>query len=61
MLLSDFLGYGTIRTQIKIQDIDTFDIIYQGYNTKTFTQVNYKVSYYKIEDNYIYIGVYKTK
>ena len=63
MLLNDFLDYGTIHLLVKIQDIDTKKIIYQGANISYKDEQNYKVSYFKIEtienENYIFIGVYR--
>lgn len=63
MLLNDMLEYGTIQLLIKIQDIDTKKVIYQGNNAFYKNEQNYKVSYFKIEKienkSYIFIGVYK--
>lgn len=63
MLLNDFLGFGTVKAQIKIISLDTNKIIFEGLN-KDFDNLkenNLKLSCFKNEQNCIYIYVYEKR
>jgi len=63
MKLNELLGYGTIKTKIKVQDLDTKEIIFEGFNGNSKQRAdfneNYKVGYFKIEKNTLLVEVFK--
>ncbi len=59
MKLEDILGYGTINQKIKIKNFDTKEIIYEGLNSGYKNKKDFKLSYFKIENDYILFMVYE--